>query len=62
MCTEIFLDYHLYQTMDNFLDAFDMDHILDNPFVPHQFDLVGIVKFEDDSSDHVLKHFQNHYI
>jgi len=24
-----------------------MNHILDKSFVPHQFDLVGIVKFKD---------------
>jgi len=60
MCTEIFLDDHLYQTMDNFLDTFDMDPILDKPFVPHQFDLMGIVKFEDVFPDHVLKYFQIH--
>jgi len=62
MCIEIFLDDHLYQTMDNFLDAFDMDPILDKPFVPYQFDLVGIAKFEDAFSDHVLKYFQIHYM
>ena len=44
---EIFLDDHLYQKMDNFLDAFDMDPILDKPFILHQFDLVGIAKFEE---------------
>jgi len=57
MCTEIFLDDHLYLTTNNFLDSFDMDPILDKPFVPHQFDLVGIAKFEDASLDHVLKYF-----
>ena len=62
MCTEIFLDDHLYQTTDNFLDAFDMDPILDKLFVPHQFDLVGIVKSEDASPNHVLKYFQIHYM
>jgi len=50
MYTEIFLD--LYQTIDNFLDAFDMDPILDKSFIPHQFDLVGIAKFEYASPDH----------
>jgi len=53
---------HLYQTTNNFLDAFDMDPILDKPFVPHQFDLVVIAKFEYVSPDHVLKHFQIHYM
>jgi len=62
MCTEIFLDDHLYQTTDNFLNAFDMDPILDKPFIPHQFDLVGIAKFEDVSPDHILKYFQIHYM
>jgi len=62
MCTEIFLDDHLYQTMDNFLDAFDMNPFLDKPFVPDQFDLVGIAKFEDAFLDHVLKYFQIHYM
>jgi len=45
--------------MDNFLDTFDMDPILDKPFVPHQFNLVGIAKFEDAFPDHVLKVFSN---
>jgi len=58
MCIEIFLDDHFYQTTNNFLDAFDMEPVLDKPFVPHQFYLVGIAKFEDVSPDHVLKHFQ----
>jgi len=62
MYTKIFLDDHLYQTTDNFLDAFDMNPILDKLFVPHQFDLVGIAKFEYDSPCHVLKHFQIHYM
>jgi len=35
MYIEIFLDDHLYRTTNNFLDAFDMDLILDKPFVPH---------------------------
>ena len=48
--------------MDNFLDAFDMDPILDKPFVSHQFDLVGTAKFEDAFQDHVLKYFQIHYM
>ena len=48
--------------MDNFLNTFDMDPILDKPFVPHQFDLVGIAKFEDASLDQVLKYFQIHYM
>jgi len=30
MYTEIFLDDHLYQTKDNFLNALDMDPILDD--------------------------------
>jgi len=62
MCTEIFLDDYLYQTTDNFLDAFDMDTILDKPFVPHQFDLIGIAKFEDAFTNHILKYFQIHYM
>jgi len=33
-----------------------MDPILDKPIVPYQFDLVGIVKFEDAFPDHVLKY------
>jgi len=33
------------------------DPILDKPFVPHQFDLVGIAKFEEVFPYHVLKHF-----
>jgi len=37
-----------------------MDINLDEPFVAHQFDLVGIAKFEEVFSDHVLKHFQIH--
>jgi len=45
--------------MNNFLYIFDTDPILDQSFVPHQFDLVGITKFEDVSPDHVLNHFQN---
>jgi len=53
------LDDHLYQITNNFLDAFDMDPILDKPFVSHQFDLVGIAKFENASSNHILKNFQN---
>ena len=36
MCIETFLDDHLYQTTDDFLDAFDMDPILDKIFVSHQ--------------------------
>jgi len=59
MCTEIFLDDHLYQTTNNFLDAFDIDPILDKSSIPCQFDLVGIVRFEDASPDHVLKYFSN---
>jgi len=49
--------------MDNFLDTFDMyESILDKSFVPHQFNLVGIAKFEDAFPDHVLKYFQIHYM
>jgi len=48
--------------MNNLLDAFHMNPILDKPFVPHQFNLVGIAKFEDAFPDHVLKHFQIHYM
>jgi len=48
--------------MDNFLDAFDMDPILDKPSVSHQFNLVGITKFEYAFPDHVLKYFQIHYM
>jgi len=48
--------------MDNFLDTFDMDPILDKSFVPHQFNLVVIAKFEDAFPDHVLKYFQIHYM
>ena len=48
--------------MDNFLNTFDMDPILDKPFVPHQINLVGIIKFEDAFPDHVLKYFQIHYM
>ena len=62
MCIETFLDNHLYQTTNNFLDAFDMNPILDKSFVPHQFDLVSIVKFKEIFSGHVLKHFQIHYM
>jgi len=62
MYTEIFLDNHLYQTTDNFLDAFDMDPILGKPFVLHQFDLVAIAKFKDTSLDHVIKYFQIHFM
>ena len=36
-----------------------MNPILYKPFVPRQFDLVGIAKFEYASPDHV---FQIHYI
>jgi len=35
-----------------------MNPILDKPFVRHQFDLVGIVEFEDIFPDHILKRFQ----
>jgi len=62
MHIEIFLDDHLYQTTNNSLDAFDMDPILDKSFMSHQFDLVGIAKFEEAFSNHVLKHFQIHYM
>jgi len=62
MRIELFLDDHFYQTTDNFLDAFDIDPILDKPFIPHQFDLVGIAIFKDASPDHVLKYFQIHYM
>jgi len=48
--------------MDNFLDTFDMDPILDESFVPHQFNLVGTIKFEDAFLDHDLKYFQIHYM
>lgn len=48
--------------MDNFLDAIDMDSILVKSFLPNQFDLVGIAKFDDAFSNHVLKNFQIHYI
>jgi len=34
-----------------------MNIILDQPFVPHQFDLVGIVEFEDVFLDRVLMNF-----
>ena len=37
-----------------------MNPILDKPFVPHQFDLVGIIRFEDVFPDHILKYFQIH--
>jgi len=34
-----------------------MNLILDKPFVSHQFDFVGIAKFEVASSNHVLRNF-----
>jgi len=40
--------------MDNFLNTFDMDPILNKSFVPHQINLVGIVKFEDAFPDHLF--------
>jgi len=39
-----------------------MDPILYKSFVPRQFDLVGIVKFEDVFPNHILKNFQIHYM
>jgi len=48
--------------MDNFVDTFQKDLVLNKSFVPHQFDLVGIIKFEDASLNHVLKNFQIHYM
>jgi len=34
-----------------------MNIILDKSFAPHEFDLVGIVKFEDAFPDRVLMNF-----
>jgi len=48
--------------MNNFLDAFDMDSILDKSLVPHQFYLMDIIKIEDTSSDHILTNFQIYYM
>ena len=48
--------------MDNFINTFDMDPILDKPFVTHQINLVGIAKFENALPDHVLKYFQIYYM
>jgi len=41
-------------------NSHDMYPILHKSFAPHQFDLVGIVKFGDASPNHIIKNFQIH--